>query len=262
MLKYRFNSAQRYAIWLHNEQRCWLCHEPLRIAETTVDHVIPESMLKSPDALSRLIEDQGLPASFQVNGYENWLPAHQHCNSAKSDRVFKMAPSHRLLLDRLIGQAKDVERAALSIRSNVAKDKILIKVAHAIDKGVLSITDVSDFLGAFGLETGFAGSDFSAQSRFLRLDNGYWVRRDAIAGEGLCNCERSACVGQAEKVYCYFPANLSAWVVRKRLFHRCYDEIVRCPRCREMHRRGYIGREGSCARPYSDQISQVDTRGA
>lgn len=260
MSKFRFTAAQRYAIWLHHGQRCWRCREPLRLAETTVDHVIPESILNTPELLAKIVLENGLPSAFQVNGYENWLPAHSHCNREKSNRLLRMSSADMIVFETLIGKGHDVARTATAVHNNSRKDKLLAKIAHAIDAGSLSITDVSDFLTSFGFDSGTPEVDPTSEGRYLHLNNGYWVRRDSIADEGRCVCERAACVGEEDKVYCYFPSHLSAKVVRKRLFYRCYDEAIECPRCSEMHRRGYIGREGSCARPYTDQVNQVDTR--
>ncbi len=260
MLKQRFTHAERYSVWMHNERRCWLCEIPLRLAEVTVDHVIPESLENTPDRLLALLTEYDLPHGFRINGFENWLPAHAHCNADKSARVFKMVPAYRPIFDRLIRIAPAAQRTADAVKRNVAKDKLLVKVATAIDGHELSLTDLTDFLRFFGVATLPIGQQPSENSSFFQLDNGYWLRREEIVAEGLCSCEREACVGQDKKVYCYFSGLLSAWVVGRHLYQRCYDEMIQCPRCSARHRRGYIGRAGSCANPYSDQEHQVDTR--
>jgi hypothetical protein len=259
MSKYRFSYAQRYAVWLHHQQRCWLCEVPLRLAEVTVDHVIPESVEKTPGRLAALLLEYDLPDSFRTNGYQNWLPAHSKCNAEKSAKVFKMVPAYRLIFDHLIGTAGDVERTVDTVGGNRSKDKLLVKLASGIAAGSISLTDLTDFIAIFGVELVSGTQPTLDQGSFLKLDNGYWVKRNEIIAEGLCCCERETCVGHDERVYCYFPSHLSSWVQRTRLYYRCYDEIIRCPRCSEMHRRGYIGREGSCCRPFSDQEHQVDT---
>jgi hypothetical protein len=76
--------------------------------------------------------------------------------------------------------------------------------------------------------------------------------------EGYCNCEREACVGHDVKVYVYFPKTVSKWVLAKGLYHKCYDEVVKCPRCGNNHKRGHIGRAGRCAKPYTDQGKHID----
>lgn len=261
MSKFRFTRAQRYAVWLHHEQRCWLCEVPLRLADVTVDHVIPESMEDEPEKLATLFVDYDLPDTFQINGYENWLPAHSKCNSEKSSKVFKMVPAYRPVFDHLIRGAAAVKRSAENVKRNTSKDKLLAKIASAIDENILSITDLIDFFTFFGIEN-YSEKQTSQgnNSSIFRLDNGYWIKKNEVVSEGLCKCNRQTCVGHNKKVYCYFPSHLSNWVQKAGLYHRCYDEVIQCPRCSEMHKRGYIGRSGSCGQPFSDQGHQVDTR--
>lgn len=92
----------------------------------------------------------------------------------------------------------------------------------------------------------------------IPLDTGYWVHPDQLADEGYCRCERNLCVDHDEKVYCYYPKWLPDWVIRKRLYWKCYDEIVNCPRCGVAHKRGHIGKLGVCRNPYKNQESQTD----
>jgi CHAT domain len=90
------------------------------------------------------------------------------------------------------------------------------------------------------------------------LDSGQAYYRSEIKAQGLCKCQRKACVGHKEKVYCYFPIGLSRWVTTAGLYYRCYDQQILCPRCRKKHRRGHIGRLGYCLKPYKNQIRQSD----
>lgn len=262
MPKHRFTIAERYAVWLHHQRRCWLCEVPLRLAEVTVDHVIPESLAERPAQLAALLEDHDLPADFRINGFENWLPAHAHCNTAKSTRVFRMVPAHQPIFDRLIRTSAAAQRTADAVRRNVSKDKLLAKIAAAIDLDAISLTDLTEFLALFGVESRATSQGSAHAAPFVKLDNGYWLRTDEIAAEGTCACERAACVGKDRKVYCYFSRHLPAWVIGKRLYHRCYDEMVPCTRCEFTHKRGHIGKEGVCAKPYSNQEYLVDTRAA
>lgn len=63
---------------------------------------------------------------------------------------------------------------------------------------------------------------------------------------------------QVRKVYCYFEASLSFWVVKKGLFWRCYDEFITWSRCSRRHKRGHIGSIDVCRRPYQNQEAQND----
>ncbi|WP_306546011.1 CHAT domain-containing protein [Desulfobulbus sp.] len=92
----------------------------------------------------------------------------------------------------------------------------------------------------------------------IPLDDGSVILPEQIAAEGFCSCERQMCVDANEKLYCYWVKGLSKWVITKRLYKRCYDELIRCPRCRKKHKRGHIGRRGYCSKPYNHQILQRD----
>ena len=92
----------------------------------------------------------------------------------------------------------------------------------------------------------------------IPLDDGSVVLPTEIVWEGVCECDRESCVDEHQKVHCYFKKGLSRWVIRKRLYQHCYDELVRCPRCRRKHKRGHIGRRVGCNKPYTQQILQRD----
>lgn len=84
------------------------------------------------------------------------------------------------------------------------------------------------------------------------------VPKNRILAEGPCVCERRACVGSDSKMYCYWRVGLSEWVIKKKLYWRCYDEKILCPRCPAKHMRGHVGKLGVCSSPYRDQAQQTD----
>ena len=86
-----------------------------------------------------------------INGYENWLPAHNDCNQRKSSTPFDFAPIYRPIFERLLQQAARVERTANSIKFDAAKDKILGRLLVALDEGEVSPIEVSDILNTFGV---------------------------------------------------------------------------------------------------------------
>lgn len=100
--------------------------------------------------------------------------------------------------------------------------------------------------------------NFRELGDILVLDNNYWILTEEVEKEGLCTCERPVCVSRDVKVYCYFDRKLPQWVTKKGLYHKCYDEIIRCGRCDALHKRGHIGRNDHCGSPYADQINQTD----
>jgi hypothetical protein len=252
--KRRISYAERYAVWHCNDQRCWLCQEPLRLAEATVDHVLPESLLDDDIARQKILTDYGLPTDFNINGYENWLPCHNHCNQSKSNKAPAFVPGNKMIFDRLKQRAHEGERMARSVSSNVAKDKVFKTIFAALETQTISMRDLDELLHAFIDDPAKAG----VPEDVIILDSGYWFRREQIVREGVCGCERNACVGHSDKVYCYFPSSLSPWVTTTGLFWRCYDEVISCPRCSGRHKRGHVGRQDVCGRPYLNQKTQTD----
>ena len=250
----RFSYPERHAVWYTNERRCWWCKEPLRLVEVTVDHVLPESLLDDGDTLETILVEYGLPKDFNINGYENWLPCHNHCNQSKGSRPPKFIPGNKVILDGLQRRAGKAARIAYEVSSNVTKDNVFKTVFTALERQAISIRDLGDLYQAFLYDSTRAG----VPEDVIVLDSGYWIPKDEIIRQGTCRCERNSCVGRNDKVYCYFPSSLSSWVIEKGLFWRCYDEVVVCTRCSRQHKRGHIGRNGVCSRPYLVQGRQSD----
>ena len=80
----------------------------------------------------------------------------------------------------------------------------------------------------------------------IPLDTGILLPKSHVVAEGFCSCAREHCAGHRDRVYCYWSKDLSPWVIAKRLYWRCYDEMVECPQCGHQHKRGHIGKDGVC----------------
>lgn len=119
--KRRFSYAERYAIWLCNEKRCWWCKLPLRLPEVTVDHVIPDSLQDNDAERENIFVEYGLSKNFSINSYENWLPCHNGCNQSKSTKPPAFVPGNKAILDGLKQRAYQTECTARSVLENVAK---------------------------------------------------------------------------------------------------------------------------------------------
>ena len=211
---------------------------PLRLHETTIDHVLPESLLDDDDQLQKVLAEYGLPKDFKINGYENWLPCHAGCNEEKGNTILEYVPGNKTIIDRLRLRAHNVERTALSVSSNINKDRVFNTIFSALERQVIGLRDLDAWISAFIYEPGKVG----VPDDYTLLDSGYLIRSEQIVREGLCCCERESRVGQSQKVYCYFQDKLSPWVIRKGLYFKCYDEVISCPRCSARHIRGHVGR--------------------
>lgn len=91
MSRHNFANAERYAVFTVHRERCWLCNGPLSLNEVEVDHIIPERVEGHP-TLPEILRQLGRPADFQINSFENWMPAHGPCNRIKAGLVFEPSP--------------------------------------------------------------------------------------------------------------------------------------------------------------------------
>lgn len=254
MKKRKFTYSERYAVWHCHGQRCWLCTEPLRLVDTTIDHFFPESLLSDNTLRLKELGEYGLDDNFDIDGFENWLPCHSRCNQTKGSKTFGFIPGNMFVLEKLIKIAPKAKRTALEVSSNITKDKVFGKVFAALERQTISTQDLKELFGKFIEEP----VRRAIPEDVLLLEGGYWVFRNEVAREGECQCERNWCVDRQEKVYCYFRPDLPQWVITKGLYWKCYDEIVLCPRCSLKHKRGHIGKDGVCEKPYRDQEFQTD----
>jgi len=108
MSTYKFSAAQRYAIFLAHGMKCYMCKVPLDYASMAVDHVLPERLLATPSLFDATRSTLGLPASFELNSFENWMPTCAPCNGKKSALLFKPSP---LILVELQQLAEKADRA-------------------------------------------------------------------------------------------------------------------------------------------------------
>src|SRR4051812_28398651 len=91
--KRAFTYAERFAVWEAFEGRCWWCDRPVYLKDMDVDHIVPESTLDDPTRLALMIVDLGLPSTFEVNDFGNWVPACKPCNMRKGAKPPSTAPA-------------------------------------------------------------------------------------------------------------------------------------------------------------------------
>ena len=180
------------------------------------------------------------------------------CNQSKGERTSDFVPGIKAILDRLRAKARDVERVADSVALNIGKDKVFKTIFAGLEKQTITALDLEQLLDAFVRNPAAGG----VPDDVVILDSGEWVKRENIVHECTCCCDRPACVGRKNKVYCYFRAELSPWVIKKGLFWRCYDEFITCPRCSRTHKRGHVGSKDVCGKPYLNQGAQNDSTDA
>ena len=110
MSNYKFSNAQRYGIFLAHGMKCYLCGIPLDLVSMTVDHVLPEHLIDNPSLFDYAKSTLGLPASFELNSFENWMPACGPCNGKKAAMLFDPSLLVQVQLQRLAAKADSVRR--------------------------------------------------------------------------------------------------------------------------------------------------------
>jgi 5-methylcytosine-specific restriction endonuclease McrA len=118
MSRYKFSSEQRYAIFLAHGMKCYLCKAPVDLISMVVDHVLPEHLLDNPSLLHTAKSNLGLSASFDLNSFENWMPACSSCNGTKSSVQFEPTPLVQVLLQKLAKKADEARRLCAEVVSN------------------------------------------------------------------------------------------------------------------------------------------------
>jgi 5-methylcytosine-specific restriction endonuclease McrA len=173
MQKHRFTYIQRFAVWKFHGQQCWWCGEPLRVQESTIDHVLPESLISKPNELKKILAEYGLPESFQINDYNNWVPCHDSCNRSKSTTVFKPVPMILSALDRLAKNTEKVKAIEDQTKLNKKKDFALSKLMAAIETGLISKEEITAALADSELQSD-EDIQILAEEYNLRVDPNRW----------------------------------------------------------------------------------------
>ena len=105
MAKYNFSAEERFGVWHAFDGLCFWCGEPMPFQDTTVDHVLPESLHDDDAKLNSVKAMYGLSDDFQINSYVNWVPAHAKCNQRKSENLFSPSPAMLAILERVAKRA-------------------------------------------------------------------------------------------------------------------------------------------------------------
>jgi|HubBroStandDraft_6_1064221.scaffolds.fasta_scaffold135659_1 hypothetical protein len=153
MAEQRYDSFERRAIWEAHGKRCAYCGQPLSFAELQIDHILPRALLKDDEQWDRIRGEQGLPAEFNLLGYENVQPSCRACNERKSAQPF---PSGRTAIELGVARRTKGQIEALIKRFKKAdqNDKLRFAIAGAIESGHLSEHEIALALSAARVNAG------------------------------------------------------------------------------------------------------------
>jgi hypothetical protein len=105
---------------------------------------VPNAANGAATQMQAVLIEYGLAHDFNIDGYENWLPCHNHCNQSKGNRSPAFVPGNKAILDGLRGTARKAERVARSVSSNIAKDRVFKTVFSALEQQTITVRDLDD----------------------------------------------------------------------------------------------------------------------
>lgn len=147
MGKRAFTAAERWAVWTVHGEKCYLDGHPVDLLSMQVDHIIPESIADDSQRLAEVLKEFGLPETFELNSYENWMPACGKHNNLKRAMVFKPSPLIQVHLQNAAKKAKKARR----IEEQSIKNKEIAKAHNILSREAetlgISDEDLAFFLG-------------------------------------------------------------------------------------------------------------------
>ncbi|MCB0960237.1 MAG: hypothetical protein KDB04_12040 [Acidimicrobiales bacterium] len=129
MAKHKFKQTERHAVYSTHGEKCYLCGAALTMKSVEIDHVIPESLGDDPEAFAAAREALGRNDDFDLNSYENWLPACRPCNQKKRAMVWEPSGIAQVNLQRAAASADK----ARGIAAKLVTDRNLAQAVAVLE---------------------------------------------------------------------------------------------------------------------------------
>ena len=136
---YKFKPSERYAVFTAHGETCYLCRQPIDMATFQVDHIIPERLASQPEAFVQARDSYGLPASFDLNTFENWMPACAACNNRKRGTLFKALPIFAIELRKASEKSSRAREIESDVRSDQQIGRAVAIIETAYQQGTLNM---------------------------------------------------------------------------------------------------------------------------
>lgn len=137
MANYKFKPSERFAVYTVHGETCYLCRQPIDMSTFQVDHIIPETLAYNSEAFDKTCNSYGLPSDFDVNSFENWMPACAACNNRKRDAVFEALPILAVELQKAQDKADRAREIESDIRTNRQVSRAITTIERAQQEGTL-----------------------------------------------------------------------------------------------------------------------------
>jgi 5-methylcytosine-specific restriction endonuclease McrA len=142
-MRLEVREVERIAIWTAHSKKCAYCGEPIKYPDLEIDHILPQSIAKSPDKLNQLISQLALPSDFSIFDLRNLLSVHRACNSRKGDKVFNESNA-RFFLEIADHKLTRIEDLISKLELEASRDKLLALVRAALQSGNTDLGELLD----------------------------------------------------------------------------------------------------------------------
>lgn len=149
MSKHVFTVHEKWAIFKVHGERCYLGREPIDLRTMQVDHIVPESLLDEPGKLAKVLVELGLPKDFNLNTYENWMPACGPCNNRKRAQVFEAVPIVLAELDKAKKGADECRKIEASAIRDRDVANALTHLERAAERDELKLDQLAPLITAY-----------------------------------------------------------------------------------------------------------------
>jgi 5-methylcytosine-specific restriction endonuclease McrA len=137
--------AARFAIWSEWDGACNWCRKPVRFADCEIDHLIPLDALEADNG-PELAAQYALASDFDFDSFDNWVPTCPACNRRKGKVLLDGSPQLLLHLKVVRSKASNARKVAQRIQADQNKDKILGRLASAIEAGAVTEAEIEQFI--------------------------------------------------------------------------------------------------------------------
>jgi 5-methylcytosine-specific restriction endonuclease McrA len=140
------SDAQRFGVWKAWGGRCAWCRQPVLFKDCHIDHIIPLAAVATAYDRADALSQFGLPVSFNIDDFENWVCACPSCNLRKSETLLDTSPILLLLLNKARLNASVARAITTAIEADRKKPALLIKLKNALKRGDLTEADIRELL--------------------------------------------------------------------------------------------------------------------
>lgn len=142
MTRRTLTRAERFGVWKAWSGMCFWCREPALFKSCEIDHVIPLNAVQDANKKQKIRDLYSLNATFDFDNFENFVPAHSHCNRTKSFSLFDPSPAFLLHLNQVRSKAGLSMAIATTVEKDVGKQKLLTMIDAAVRKGDVTQDDI------------------------------------------------------------------------------------------------------------------------